>query len=82
MMIVGANTSNNTITQIETFDGPESSRFVRRTTDDFGGNNSDYSWSVDLGELTGSTESLWVLCMRIQTSLCDHLKETLLTLVT
>tara|TARA_R110002096_G_scaffold176799_4_gene353220 strand:- start:8608 stop:10968 length:2361 start_codon:yes stop_codon:yes gene_type:complete len=61
MMIVGANTSNNTITQIETFDGPESSRFVRRTTDDFGGNNSDYSWSVDLGELTGSTESLWVL---------------------
>jgi hypothetical protein len=61
MMIVGANINNNTITQIETFDGPETSRFVRRTTDDFGGNNSEYGFSVDFGELTGSTESFWVL---------------------
>ena len=61
MMIVGANTNTNTITQIETFDGPATSRFVRRTTDDFGGNNSDYGWSEDFGELIGSSESFWVL---------------------
>tara|TARA_R110002167_G_scaffold352273_2_gene565172 strand:+ start:10451 stop:12796 length:2346 start_codon:yes stop_codon:yes gene_type:complete len=61
MMIVGANTNTNTITQIETFNGPATSRFVRRTTDDFGGNNSDYGWSEDFGELIGSSESFWVL---------------------
>ena len=61
MMIVGVDTNTDSITQIETFDGPSNSRFVRRDVDDYNGVPTNFEWSMDFGELIGSTESFWVL---------------------
>lgn len=61
MMIIGADQNKASLYQIETFDGPSGTRFVRRDVDGYGSENSDYECSLDFGELTGSSESFWVL---------------------
>lgn len=61
MWIVAVDQAKGSVYQIETFNGPSNTRFVRRDVDGYGSENSDYQWSVDYGELVGSSESFWVL---------------------
>lgn len=61
MMIVAVDQEKEAVYQIETFDGPSGSRFVRRDVDGFGRENGDIECQLDFAELTGSSESFWVL---------------------
>jgi len=61
MMLVAIDEATSSINQIETFNGPTGSRFVRRTVDSYGSLNVDFGWTADFAEMIGSSESLWVL---------------------